>query len=233
MPNKFSIVNKNVFRGGCPSLNEIPILKDYFGINKIVSLDQRSGDRIHPTCEKLGIKHIILGLGDGNDPKVTELKNDIVPNLEEDGPTYVHCYHGKDRTGMCIAMYRISKGMSLRDALTDAYNFGMGSGLSRSVKHSYYDAVKEFAQNQDNNKADDVVELMRDEPIGPPGSAEIMNSFAPFDGENHSGTFIEVGVRDNSTDYPASFPGSGSGVGGMPAGAGGAVVLPFSGPGQV
>ena len=43
----------------------------------------------------------------------------------------------------------------------------------------------------------------------------------------------EVGNRDNSTDYTFAYPGSGSGVGGMPDGAAGCVQLPYSGPGQV
>ena len=47
------------------------------------------------------------------------------------------------------------------------------------------------------------------------------------------GDVVEVGLRDNSTDYTFAYPGSGAGVGGMPDGAAGIVQLPYSGPGQV
>jgi hypothetical protein len=51
--------------------------------------------------------------------------------------------------------------------------------------------------------------------------------------DNDINDVVEVGMRDNSTDYTFAYPGSGSGVGGMPDGAAGIVQLPYSGPGQV
>jgi hypothetical protein len=339
MPDRFSEVEKGkLYRGGKPSPNELVIFRNNFGINKIISLDQESGDIINPFCKALGLNHIIWGLGDGDDPKIIALKKRIIPSLNLGGPTYVHCYHGKDRTGMCIAMYRLFQGWGLDNALEEAYKFGMGLGLGKDVRNSYYRAVIEYSKElgEDNNDNKDIVSLMRENnPIGPPGPVYVGNSFCPphrepgesitaiasqnriyckcnyskllrpnmvwwttkelaeknsSDGSLFSAqidssaiidnidknfnkellyklllnnncdiikfrsgqiivinpdilvniqeeydinNMIDVGLHDNSTSNLTLFPGSGSGIGGMPAGAAGFVRLPYSGSGQI
>jgi hypothetical protein len=348
MPARFAKVTKDLFRGGCPSLkdNDIESLKR-MGINKIVSLDEECGERIKEKCNELGIHQIIWGLGAGNDPKVAALKKRIVPTLTHGGPTYVHCLHGKDRTGMTVAMYRVYSGWSVDKALKEAAQFGMGTHLPPDVAKTYYDAVKEFAKDleEDKSNALDAVSLTRmtnsfgpenpavddmtiSRPVNfnlPPGtdiefsqlsriasakiyikcnsgdllkpgsfwwgSKELANKnpinssgklfsanlkssskFEKFDGKVNKNLInnvltrdidvailrdnqyliicpsslidiqeenddindlVEVGMRDNSTDYTYAYPGSGSGLGGMPDGAAGFVQLPFSGIGQV
>lgn len=172
MPDRFSEVTKGLFRGGRPSPQELVALKNK-GIKKIVSLDEESGKAISPICKELGIEQVLWGLGDGTDPKVSALKKRVVPQLLHGGPTYVHCYHGKDRTGMTIAMFRIYSGWDVSDALAEAYRFGMGKGLSRKVRNSYYEAVRQFAKelSGDKSEADDVVSLMREQnSFGPQGT---------------------------------------------------------------
>jgi tyrosine-protein phosphatase SIW14 len=352
MPVRFSKVTNDLYRGGCPSALDLVKLKS-MGINKIISLDEECGNSIDSVCEELELKHIIWGLGDGTDPKVAALKKRIVPTLTHDGPTYIHCFHGKDRTGMAVAMYRIYTGWSVKKALEEAAKFGMGTHLSPKVTKSYYDAVKEFVNEleDDRNSAMDAVSLTRQtnsfgpqnpaindmtitRPINvnvPPGtdiefsqlsriaslktkayiriyiksnssdllkpknywygsktlaeknpsnssgkiySATLSSSarFENFDKQiNNSliqniltrnidvailrnnqylvidpgalidiqeedgdiNNLVDVGMRDNSTDYTFAYPGSGAGVGGMPDGAAGIVQLPYTGSGQV
>lgn len=357
MPARFSQVTSNLYRGGCPSAIDLVKLKS-MGIKKIVSLDDECGHRIASVCEDLGLKHIIWGLGDGKDPKVAALKKRIIPTLTHGGPTYIHCFHGKDRTGMAVAMYRVYTGWPVGKALDEAAKFGMGTHMQPIVARSYYDAVKEFANEleADKSSAIDVVSLTRQmnsfgpqnpavndmtisRPVNlnlPPGtdiefsqlsriakivalnkkayiriyikckssdllkpktywygskeaankntsdssgkmfSANLDSSavFERFDKQvnnslihnilirdidvailrndqylvldpgvlvdiqeeedvNDSSGIGEVGLRDNSTDYTFAYPGSGSGVGGMPDGAAGIVQLPYTGPGQV
>lgn len=350
MPDRFARVAKGLYRGGRPSPKELAMLKDLWGIKKIVSLDEESGKAIKPICSNLGLEHVIWGLGDGRDPKVAALKSKIVPTLTLGGPTYVHCFHGKDRTGMTVAMFRIQDGWSLSDALTEAYKFGMGRGLPPQVKKSYYDAVRQFAKEfgGDAANAADVVSRSREEnSFGPTGTGwndmtitrqdrtwlpphadpergqslsriasgqvyckcKVSSLLKPnvswwgskmqaklnpqdVDGQLYSANISSgaivtridkpkskalrhqvltmnidvaalrdeeyvilvpnslvnireeedvndgmdygmIGSWDRSTDGPYSFPGSGSGIGGMPDGAAGAVQLPFTGPGQV
>ena len=355
MPARFSQVTKDLYRGGAPSAPDLSALKD-LGIKKIVSLDEECGNNIDPICEELGLKHIIWGLGNGNDPKVTALKNRIVLTLTHGGPTYIHCLHGKDRTGMAVAMYRVFTGWPVDKALEEAAKFGMGTHLSQQSARSYYDAVKQFDEENYNDKSNvlDAVSLTRQNNSFGPESPAIndMTITRPINGNlppctdiefsqlsriakiaalnkkayiriyikcnssdllkpsnywwankelaiknntNHSGKMfsanislfakletidkpitksliyniitrdidiaifrndcffvidpgllvditeeddvndlVEVGMRDNSTDYTFAYPGSGSGVGGgMPDGAAGIVQLPHSGSGQV
>lgn len=349
MPDRFSEVVEDLYRGGKPSSKELSMLRDLWGIKKVVSLDEESGKAIQPVCADLGLQQIIWGLGDGHDPKVAALKKRIVPTLTHGGPTYVHCFHGKDRTGMTVAMFRVYNGWSINRALAEAHRFGMGQGLSRDVRHSYYDAVKEFARElaEDRNDSLDVVTLTRmTNPFGPamPGVQDStrprqertfnipqtwQGEYAPLsriaqfrifckcqasnilkpkmfwwgsagaalknpadeDGQLFSaalssdtkverfdkpltksllhqvlvrdidvaalrneqylvlypGSLVdiheesdvndfflpEVGGRDSSTDYTFVYPGSGSGLGGMPPCAIGPSTLPYSGPGRV
>jgi hypothetical protein len=180
--DRFAEVQKGLFRGGCPTPEDLRILKDVYGVQKVISLDDKCGNKIDPICKELGLKHIIWGLGDGHDPKVGALKKRIVPQLLHDGPTYIHCYHGKDRTGMAVAMFRIYTGWSIGKALTEAFKFGMGKGLSPAVKQSYYDAVKDFAKEfaEDKSNVLDSVTLTRQEnSFGPPGPVDYMQVGSP------------------------------------------------------
>jgi len=354
MPARFSKVTEGLYRGGCPSAIDLVKLKS-MGIKKIVSLDDECGHSITPVCEELGLQHIVWGLGDGKDPKVAALKKRIIPTLTHGGPTYIHCFHGKDRTGMAVAMYRVYHGWPAGKALDEAAKFGMGTHLPPIVTRSYYDAVKEFANELEDDKgsAIDAVSLTRQNnsfgpqnpavndmtitrPVNfnlPPGtdiefsqlsriakiaslnkkayiriyircnssdllkprtywygskeaakqspsnpsgkmfSANLASSavFERFDKQVNKSLIqniltrnidvailrndqylvidpgalvdiqedddvndlVDVGLRDNSTDYTFAYPGSGSGVGGMPDGAAGIVQLPYTGPGQV
>ncbi len=348
MPDRFAEVQKGLYRGGCPTAEDLSVLKNVWGIKKIVSLDDECGHAIDSACKDLGLKHIVWGLGDGRDPKVGALKKRIVPQLLHDGPTYIHCFHGKDRTGMAIAMFRVYTGWPVGKALAEAFKFGMGKGLSPAVKQSYYDAVKDFAKEFDEDKSNvlDSVSLTRQQnsfgPVGnwlddmsiptgmqmgiPPhadiefshlsrtasgrifckcksstllkpkvywwsSKSDAVKNPTDKDGKLFSASIVsdtrverfdhqinqqlvhmiltrdidiaalrgglflvldpgslvniqeeddvndmfmpEVGGRDNSTDYTFAYPGSGSGVGGMPDGAAGCVQLPYSGQGQV
>jgi len=133
MPVRFSQVDKNLLRGGMPLIGEIPMLRDKYGVRKIVSLDGPIGDYIDPICKEHGIEHIIFPLEDGNSELVPKLPEEV-KKWAEGGPTYVHCRHGKDRTGMACAMYRVLvNGWDINDAMREAHHFGMGMGLPQDI----------------------------------------------------------------------------------------------------
>lgn len=346
MPDRFSKVVDGLYRGGIPTPREVQLLNKAYGINKIISLDQECGDEIDPICKELGINHITWGLSGGNDPKIAALKKRIIPTLLHGGPTYVHCKHGKDRTGITIAMFRIYNGWPLMKALKEAASFGMGSDMPKEDAKAFYDAVKSFDDEftDDKNNTMDIVSLTREQnsfgPVGtgmddyskpyqlhlnnpphadiefsqlsriasnrifckckssnilmpniywysskeqaklyPTDEEGMLFSASIFSGavlerfdrkvdqrlinevvtkdidiaalrdgiflimnpnilvniqeEDDTNDIVDVGMRDTSTDYTFAYPGSGSGVGGMPDGAAGAVQLPYSGQGQV
>ena len=163
MPDRFGKINDNLLRGGMPSDEDLKMLKDIWGIERIVSLDGPIGKDIDPVCKELGLEHEILHLGDGTHENVPTLARYIVPDLDSK-PTYVHCRHGKDRTGMACALFRISNGWELGDALAEAFKMGMGKGLPPKVKQSYYDAVKKWSKKikKSDDNSSDAVDISRE-----------------------------------------------------------------------
>jgi hypothetical protein len=166
MPENFAKVTKKLYRGGIPSYDDLIALHK-LGIKKVVSLDEDSGLVIEDICKALGFEHVIWGLTTGDDPKVYVLKTKIIPTLTLGGPTYIHCKHGKDRTSMAVAMFRIYTGWSLNDALEEAKQFKMGVDLSQSTHDSYFDAVKHYHSEFDQNDNSDIVGLSRELNLNP------------------------------------------------------------------
>lgn len=155
MMRLFSQVDDHVFRGAAPSLAHLHKLKNEYGIERIISLDGQVARQIANTVRTLGMTHVVLHLGDGSDPRVNDLAEKIVPMMMDGVPTYIHCKHGKDRTGMAVAMYRIANGWSLSSALKEAQEMYMGYGLPPIIHDSYYEAVKEFAEDVSEDEPGD------------------------------------------------------------------------------
>src|SRR5574338_821203 len=106
MIHKLRKITDGVYRGSAPSPADVKQLHDNLGIKKIVSLDYEDGKRIDRTCKLLGIKHIMAPIDHGN-LKATLIdlfKHDLKDLLTKDGPTFLHCHAGKDRTGFVAAL---------------------------------------------------------------------------------------------------------------------------------
>ena len=203
MPDRFSQVSENVYRGGEPSSQDLDILSHIFDIQTIISLDGKIGDNIDPLVKKLGMKHIIIPVTghDGLDI-LRYFKNNIAKLIKENEPVYVHCRHGKDRTGMAIALYRISNGWSPKKALKEAYMFDFGKKLDNHTKQLYTDVI--LNKNIDSNDSldDTITGIMRDnfdQGNVPPAFAPRM-TFAPY--EN-----IPMQGYDGNMPFDGGVPG--------------------------
>jgi hypothetical protein len=164
MPARFDKVDDNVYRGGEPSSTDLEILANIYDIKRIVSLDENVAKRISPHVKKLNIEHILIPIsGDNNKSKkyLNYLKENIVELLTDNAPTYVHCFHGKDRTGLAVGLYRMKKGCSMPEALREAMSNDFGVGVDEDTKKLYLDC---FIGKKDVNNAlgDSVVGQMRD-----------------------------------------------------------------------
>jgi hypothetical protein len=174
--DRFAVVDNMLLRGSVPDADDLAMLKNVWGVKNIVSLGDESGEKIHPICQQLGLRHLIIPIGFGDSPNVRSLAS-IMPALVHDGPSYVHCYHGQDRTGMAVAMYRVATGWPLNKALREAVSHGMGARFidkEPEQARTYYEAVARFAgggfdeeKESDVNEARaqpaaDIVELQRD-----------------------------------------------------------------------
>ena len=139
MPARFKEVEPNLlYRGGAPKSWEIKTLKKVFGIEQIISLDKRIAKEIDKDCKDNGISHIVIPLNASNDNDVdlNKIRNGVT-NIIKDKVSYVHCLHGKDRTGLFIAKYRTENGQSCNEALDEAISFGFGIGMDKDVISEY------------------------------------------------------------------------------------------------
>jgi len=183
MIDRFLPVAKGLFRGSAPTRLDVVSLKNKYGINKIVSLDQESGDKIKDTAKKLGIEHIIIPLTFNSVTLLKLLDYDLEDLLIKDGPTFVHCYHGKDRTGLVCALFECKYlGDNPEDAIANAKDIGMGVGLNPKVTKFYEKIIRSCKSNKDINDAD-IVSISR-EPTGDNRDSYLdqaqQGSFAPY-----------------------------------------------------
>jgi tyrosine-protein phosphatase SIW14 len=124
-------VTSGLYRGPRPkSLRElrdkgiINVINLQSGIYELLHRDQYEGEQ----ARFLGMTEFDFGLSDFSPPKETEVR-EIVRTIQfcQDlgEPVYVHCKHGKDRTGYVIAAYRIiMQGWSFNAAVQEMYEHG-------------------------------------------------------------------------------------------------------------
>jgi hypothetical protein len=184
-------VNKDLWRGSCPSPKDVITLYKHLGIRKIVSLDEECGKAINKVCKILGIKHITIPIdGIKVEPLLQLFNYDLKDLLTKDGPTYVHCIHGKDRTGMVIAMFKCKyMGMSYEDAIREAENIGFGDGLPEPIARLYKKIIEAACKSkgEDYSDTDDIVGNTMVDNTRPHGDyrdsiidGASMPSFAPY-----------------------------------------------------
>lgn len=128
---RFQKVSDNLYRGSAPKLHEVSLLKDKYNVTKIISLDKESGLNIHQACEDNGINHIIIPIHGADDKDLYIIKKLGPTNIIGNEIAYVHCKHGKDRTGMFVAKYRVENGWDPQKALDEAVSFGFGTNMNK------------------------------------------------------------------------------------------------------
>jgi len=193
-------VTNQLYRGSAPSTSDISWLHDNLGIKKIVSLDKDSGNKIKRAAKLLNIEHIMLPIElDNFKPSLLQfLKHDLKELLLENGPTFVHCYAGKDRTGLAIALIQCKYlGKNPEDALEEAKSLGFGLDVDPKPIKVFEKLIKSCKPAPDTNNAD-IVSNER-EYIG-----DNRDSFLD---ESHQGSFapyLQV-TRQNPMDAVYNF----------------------------
>lgn len=170
MIRRFRNVSDELYRGSAPSIRDLTLLKR-MGIKKIVSLDQASGMKINRAAKLLGIKHIMLPIDIGKKSTLINFLSHDIPKLfDEDGPTFVHCAEGKDRTGLACAIYRCeAEGWSCKKAMKEARHLGFGIGVDPNVIKLYNKIIKKSCGCKDKDMHDvsfayDIVSNQREYP---------------------------------------------------------------------
>lgn len=162
MIQRFKKVTDGLYRGSAPSPKDVQELKEKYGIKKIVSLDKETGDRIDRACKLLGIQHEKVYLGSDRKSLLNLLQHDLKDLLLKGGPTFFHCLHGKDRTGLVAAMFKCQyMGVPAEEALKEAKSLGFGVGVSPKFVELYEKLIRSCKPSPDENDAS-IVDNQRD-----------------------------------------------------------------------
>ncbi len=128
--HNFHQVNSWLYRGGQPNEMGLKALSD-LGIKAVISFRYRKSvsDWERKVCERLGLKYYWMPLNYWTVPRAKHIE-EFFKILDELGnrSVFIHCFHGADRTGLMIGIYRIT-----HDAWTfkDAYKEMKACGFHR------------------------------------------------------------------------------------------------------
>ena len=102
-PNNFHQVSNDIYRSEQPSLKQIKQL-DKLGIKTIINRRLWHSDRDKVANTEISEVWINMRAGDISDEKIIQILKAIKTSPK---PILIHCWHGSDRTGAVIAMYRL------------------------------------------------------------------------------------------------------------------------------
>lgn len=141
LPN-FHQVDEHVYRGGQPSAEGFKDLAA-LGIKSVIDLRQigeHSQAEEQKSVTDLGMRYISIPMKGMSDPKDEQVAAvEAIFNDPAQGPVFVHCKRGADRTGMVVAVYRISHdNWDNKKALSEAKSNGM-SFFERALQHYVMD----------------------------------------------------------------------------------------------
>lgn len=201
---RFRKVTNGLYRGSAPSPKDVLKLKENLGIKKIISLDEKSGQRINRACKMLRIDHIMLPLDGSKTSLVKLLKHDLYDLLITGGPTFFHCFHGKDRTGLLAALFECKYlGKSPENALSDAKKLGFGVGVDPDFISLYEKLIKACKPVKSDENNADIVSNQRDYRADSRDSyldEASQSSFAPYLGKQrqYPSDSVYLSINDQS-----------------------------------
>ena len=110
VPNAHVVEKGVLIRSGQPTAVGLAELRDKYGVQTVINLNDATTDEELVTAMSLGLDYVALPLwpyGLDRDKLVTFLA--VIRQAEQDGrvPVLVHCRHGQDRTGAAAATYRV------------------------------------------------------------------------------------------------------------------------------
>ncbi|TCM63289.1 dual specificity protein phosphatase-like protein [Acinetobacter calcoaceticus] len=124
--NNFYQISPTVFRSEQPDHSLLPALKQH-KISRVINLRQRNPDQKVFENQPFNLTHIPIQTWaiDRND--LLQVMQAIQLAEQKQENVLIHCYHGSDRTGVSVAMYRVLfQNWSREDALNEMKHGGYG-----------------------------------------------------------------------------------------------------------
>ena len=147
--SNFHKVNNQLYRGAQPGSGGLKRLSQ-LGVKTILNLrdnDSRAAQE-QADASNAGLRYFNVPLGRLGRPGDDEMARalSIISNPENQ-PVFVHCKHGADRTGVVIAVYRITHdGWTSEQAKAEAKRYGMHPwelGMKDYIRDSYKHQVEQ------------------------------------------------------------------------------------------
>ena len=140
LPDNFYKVSDDIYRSEQPSLKEIEQLNT-IGIKTIINLRLWHSDRDKLTNTGIAEVRINMRAGKVTDEKIIQILKAIKNSPK---PILIHCWHGSDRTGVVIAMYRlIFQNWSKRQVIDELMQPEFGH------HYNIYPNIKNYIENVD------------------------------------------------------------------------------------
>jgi protein tyrosine/serine phosphatase len=138
----FFKVSDDLYRGAKPEKEGFVELQK-LGIKTVVNLESYHSDKekIEESGSGLAYEHIFMKAWHAEDEDIVRFLKIVTDKNKT--PVFVHCYHGSDRTGTIVAMYRIFiQGWSKEEALRELKEGGYGF-------HTIWKNLEEYINNLD------------------------------------------------------------------------------------
>ena len=139
----FGEVTPEVWRGAKPSREGMQWLAER-GVKTIVDLQMDDESGIVPA----GVKYVPIrtSLWSCDQVDVAAVTQAIDQSPK---PVFIHCLAGRDRTGLAVAAWQMSHGMSADDAIADNERFGSNPWFDEKIRRR----IRQLAAEQETNKA--------------------------------------------------------------------------------
>lgn len=125
---RWAEVDSGLARGSQPNEHGVTALAGR-GFRTVVSLRQDKNERARVTAAGMRYVEIPMKIGPFGAPAPTEAQARAFLEAVKDSagrPAFVHCHHGRDRTGVMVALYRVEvSGWSGDEAVHEAEERGL------------------------------------------------------------------------------------------------------------
>ncbi|MEG2359140.1 dual specificity protein phosphatase family protein [Acinetobacter sp.] len=119
-------ISVSVYRSEQPDADLIPALKAH-DIQMVINLRTRDKDRLLLSADEFQLVHIPVKTWAMSRGDLLQVMQSIQQAQANDQKVLIHCYHGSDRTGASIAMYRIIfERWTVQEALNEMKHGGYG-----------------------------------------------------------------------------------------------------------
>jgi protein tyrosine/serine phosphatase len=135
-------------RGSQPDEAGFRTLQQVYGIRTVVNLNDATAEREGPIVTGLGMKYVALPSNAWR-PDTAKVLAFLKTVEAGDGPVYVHCQHGMDRTGFAVAAYRVAvQDWDADRAMTELRSY-------QAFPHQFvFPGIEPFVRGIDRDRAD-------------------------------------------------------------------------------